>query len=128
MTTFVHKLSLRISLGLNVLLSVAVLGLGALLLWQYWETALITDARPKGAVVSLPTDTRIVSSNAPTIYLPKGTILQESTPQGLATLGKSHDRVYLLPIRTDNSQFTTNHPSEKSTGWITPYIFAASRQ
>jgi len=122
MLSFAH----RLSIALNALLLVTVVGLGALLLWRSWETAQAIDARPRGAVVSLPRDVRIVSGEAPTINLPAGTILQESTPQGAATLGKISHREYILTIRTDDFQFTTNQPYQRSDQWITPYMFWAS--
>ncbi len=126
MPTSVPKLSLRLSLLLNAILLLCVIGLSALFVWRSWETAQIIDARPKGAVLSLPEDTRIISSDAPTIHLPAGTIIQESTPQGAATLGKIYDREYILTIRTDNRSFTTNQPYQKATEWVIPYTFAAS--
>jgi hypothetical protein len=114
------------SLALNLILLAAVTGLLSLLVWQSCVAAELIDARPRGAVISLPRDIKIISSNAPAIVLPTGTVLQESTPQGAATLGKIYDRQYILTIRTDNAQFSTNQPYQKSTEWITTYTFSAS--
>lgn len=122
MLTFAH----RLSLALNALLLVAVLGLAAILVWRDWEAAQEIDARPKGAVVTLSDATGLISSEAPPFILPAGTILQESTPQGAATLGKISHREYILTIRTDEFQFTTNQPYQKSAEWVAPYTFAAS--
>lgn len=116
----------KVSLLLNVLLFLALLILGALYIRQGWLASSALDARPHGAIVTLQADTRIVSARAPTILLPQGTILQESTPQGAATLGKISERQYLLTIRTDNLEFTKNRPTEKAPGWEAPYTFAAS--
>ena len=127
MTLLAHKYSLRISLAANIILLLGFLGLGALFVWQLWENAQKVDARPMGAVITLDADTRIVSGDAPTIYLPAGTILQESTPQGAATLGKIDHREYIMTIRTDNFQFTKNHPTVKNSEWITPYMFAGKK-
>jgi hypothetical protein len=126
MTASTRNGALRISLAVNALLFVALLALGAWYMWREWVNAQVRDARPKGAIVTLHAETRIVSPDAPTILLPKGTILQESTPQGAATLGKITDRQYLLTIKTEDGQFTKNRPYERSANWAEPYTFAAS--
>lgn len=118
--------ALPISIALNVILLLALLAMTALSIWQGLEAASAQDARPRGAVVTLQADARIVSAEAPTILLPKGTVLQESTPQGAATLGKIYDRQYLLTIRTEDPNFNKTSPHIKAADWAVPYVFAAT--
>lgn len=121
-----RKISLEVSVGLNVLLGVAVVGLGVLLLWREWRLGGEIDARPKGVVIKLAKDMRIVGAGVPAIQLPAGTILQESTPQGAATLGKISHREYMLTIKTEDFEFSKNSPTERVREWVEPYTFAAS--
>lgn len=118
--------ALKISVAFNIFLVLALLAMAGLFIRQEWSNAVARDARPCGAVVTLQEETRIVSPNAPAIVLPKGTVLQESTPQGAATLGKISDRQYLLTIKTEDVQFSKNRPYEKAESWVAPYVFAAT--
>jgi len=118
--------ALKISISFNVFLVLALLAMVGLLIRQGWLKATIQGARPCGTVVTLLEDTRIVSAEAPAIVLPKGTVLQESTPQGAATLGKISDRQYLLTIKTEDGEFSKNRPYEKAESWVAPYVFAAT--
>lgn len=114
---------LRISIALNVLL--LILLAGVLFLWMRREVQVLyyAQARPQGALLTIPADTAVYpsGSDCPAFTLPKGTILQESTPHGLATLGKTHDREYLLLIRSPGFDFPTNRAVEAQPCWTIPY-------
>jgi hypothetical protein len=126
-TMTIRSSVLKISLTLNAVLLLALLALGFLYIRDGFVSGQALDARPRGAVITLQEDTRIVSTDAPAIVLPKGTVLQESTPQGAATLGKIYDRQYLLMIKTEDASFSKNRPTEKASTWADPYVFAAKR-
>jgi hypothetical protein len=122
MTSSAIKISLKISLVLNLMLLVVGLICGGMFLRYYIETSAALDARPKGEIVALSTAIRATMGNGVSaIELPAGTILQESTPQGAATLGKIGDREYLLILKTDNFQFSTNLPYSTNSTWSEPY-------
>ncbi len=116
---------LRFSIILNCLLLPALI---ASVLWQSWLLASCRDGRPAGPSLTLQHDYPIydASSGALSFTLPRGTRLQESTPQGAATLGKTHGREYLVILHSDDSDF---HPPDqrKELGWVSPYRFDVTK-
>ena len=118
-----REISLKISLLLNIILVVALLGGTTYFLVRSFQAATQMDGRPKGALIALRSAREIVGRDGTTFVLPAGTILQESTPQGAATLGKISHREYLLVIATEDFDFSTNRPTEKRSDWMEPYTF-----
>jgi hypothetical protein len=113
-------MTLRISLILNVLLFIALITLGAFTLWRDWLFAEYRDGRPQGETVILSHD-YLIHGPPGSITLPKGTILQESTPHGASTLGKVSGREFILVIHSEDSVFTPHSNSKGS--WMSPYSF-----
>jgi len=110
----------QISIGLNIVLLLCLTGGFFYFLYYSFRTQSELDARPKGSILTLPKEQKIISGDS-IITLPSGTILQESTPQGAATLGKIPHREYVLVISTKDFNFSTNSPSTKLDTWMNPY-------
>lgn len=119
-----RKLTFSGSLLLNAGLILIIVVLVGLLLWQNLTYHSYRDARPEGPLLVLsesrPVYDRVEGKVA--FMLPQGTTLQESTPHGMATLGKSHVKEYILVIRSTD-------PIESDTklfedhGWMDHYRF-----
>ena len=112
------KTTLRISLVLNAVLLV---GLGVAL-WQLLLLVTYRDARPEGPPFILQHDLSVQDGARTAFVLPAGTRLQESIPQGMATLGKHYGMEYVLLIHSDRSDLPPPD-TRKELGWIEPYHF-----
>lgn len=109
---------------MNLVFIVCLISGGVTFLVREFYAANERDQRPKGTIFSLNADRKLISATGTTITLPAGTIIQESTPQGAATLGKSHEREYLLLFTSIDQKITTNSPYAKSSDWMPPYTLA----
>ena len=115
----------RVSLVGNAILLASICVLAIYSIRQYLESQEYIDRRPRGAIIK--TDTKLnvfyTRTGQPAFALPKGTILQESTPGGISTLGKFTDREYLLTIKSSSFSFTDNSISDRSETWSDGYTF-----
>lgn len=113
-----------ISILLNVGFILLFIVAGVLFIVYDFHKQGLVDARPKGEIFTL-NEERVILSKGVAVTLPAGTMLQESTPQGAATLGKISHREYLLVFSTDRDGLSTNSPYAKAEGWMEPYTLAA---
>jgi hypothetical protein len=98
---------ITISLALLLLVETVIL------LSFMWHYQTYTNGRPQGLEIRLSKDYPVfgLKSSIPVFTLPSGTVVQDSTPYGAATLGKGHDPEYLLMIRSQKPvNFDPDHP------------------
>ncbi len=112
------KIALRLSLALNVVLLVAL----GIALWQLLMLVTYRDARPEGPPLILEHDLSIHDGARTAFVLPAGTRLQQSTPQGMATLGKNYGAEYIILIHSDSPDLPPPD-THKEQGWMEPYHF-----
>lgn len=120
---------LRLSLIANALLALGLLALGVICLRQNWLFSSYRDGRPQGSLYTLPADYPVferIDGNL-VFTLPKGTVLQESTPHGVATLGKTEGKEFILVIKS-SLPYTPATRQEKELGWMDHYRFETLNQ
>jgi len=115
--------TLRFSILLNIALLLLLLIAGVFILWREWLFVSYRDGRPQGPLLTLQHESPVAGPGV-TFFLPKGTVLQESTPHGAATLGKSDGREFILILHTDDESFIP-YSQEEDLGWMVPYRFRA---
>lgn len=110
---------------LNIALLLLLLIAGVFILWREWLFASYRDGRPQGPSLTLQHESPVAGPGV-TFFLPKGTVLQESTPHGAATLGKIQGREFILVLHADDDSFVP-HSQEADLGWMEPYHFRATK-
>ena len=67
-----------------------------------WKAAELSDGRPAGAVFRTRQELVVFTrgSTKPVLTLPADVLLQESTPAGVATLGKFYGREFLFTVHS----------------------------
>jgi hypothetical protein len=135
------------SLILNWLLGLALLTVAVLWLCREMTFATYRDGRPMGRILALQRahpvfvgresktlgeypGLKAPPAGAIALTLPEGTILQESVPHGMATLGKDYGRDYLLIIHSSESLDSTPSiadPMDDMRGWADCYYFDTAK-
>ena len=102
--------------GILAVLGVLLVGSTALNLHLYLSLAECRDRRPAGDTLTLKRDAPVYleGSSGAVFTLPRGTHLQDSTPRGMATLGKFYGHEFILVLRQ----------GDETGGWqIDPDLF-----
>lgn len=119
------KTPLSISVALNVLLFVVLLSLAVFCVYREVVCRYRMDSRPRGEPLALPRALPVYreGTSEQVFILPAGTVLQESTPQGLANFWQVKNREFLLIIKSD-LDFSATTYTETVRWWVpTPYHF-----